>query len=126
MLYLQSFVALSLVLGLLWVLYRLAQRFGGRIPGFAKPRRIQVMERSSLGDRRSLLLVSVAGQQFLVGSTPQNLSLLAKIEMQEAVGEETAREKRENEFAKFREDLSRPFAGDSDRPFQTFLEESAL
>ncbi len=81
MLYLQSMLALLLILGLLWILYRLFQRFEGRFPGLvARPRRIQVVERRSLGERRSLLLVTVGEEQFLVGSTTQSLSLLARID----------------------------------------------
>ncbi len=80
MLYLQSVLALLLILGLLWILYRLYRRLEGRLPSLARPRRIQVVERASLGERRSLLLVSVGDEQFLLGATPQNLSLLARID----------------------------------------------
>lgn len=111
MLYLQSSLALAFILGLMWIAFRLFRRFEGRLPGLSRPRRIQVVERASLGERRSLLLVSVGEEQFLVGSTPQSLSLLA------AIGSDSNQEEEQPQAS------SRPAPV---QPFRSVLEESAL
>jgi len=43
-------------------------------------RRLQALETLSLGDKRSVLLVRVDGQEFLLGATDKALSLLAKLD----------------------------------------------
>lgn len=112
MIYLQSAMALLFILGLMWIALRLFRRLEGRLPGLSRPRRIQVVERASLGERRSLLLVSVGEEQFLVGSTPQSLSLLASIGCGEG---------RQTEEPPQAAQRPAPL-----RPFRAVLEESAL
>ena len=43
-------------------------------------RRMQTLETLSLGDKRTVLLVRVDGQEFLLGATDKALSLLAKLD----------------------------------------------
>jgi flagellar biogenesis protein FliO len=41
---------------------------------------LQTLETVSLGNKRTVLLVQVDGQEFLLGATDQALSLLAKLD----------------------------------------------
>lgn len=80
MMYLQSFLALFLVLGLVGVFYIIAQRLNGRVLSVAQSSRlIKVVESTSLGEKRNLVLIQVDGQFFLVGATPQNVSLVSAV-----------------------------------------------
>lgn len=80
MLYLQTFLALGAVLGIVWVCYRGFLLLQDRLPGSMRPRRnIQVVERVALGDKRTLLLVEAGGKRFLLGSTPHQVSLVSAL-----------------------------------------------
>lgn len=83
--YLQAITGLLVVFGLLAFLYVLGPRLGGRLGG-PSPRRIQILERVSLGDKRALLLVRVGEESFLVGSTSQQVQLVAPVELDEESG----------------------------------------
>jgi len=79
MIYLEAASALALVLGLLGLFYYLAQRFNIRRSGGSSQRQIRVVERTSLGDKRSLLIVRVGQEQFLLGATSSTISMLSSI-----------------------------------------------
>jgi len=80
MIYFQAVSALALVLGLLGLFYYLVQRFNIGNSGGGSKRQIQVIERAPLGDKRSLLIVRVGQEQFLLGATSGTISLLSSIE----------------------------------------------
>lgn len=76
--WLQVLSALLLVFGLLALFYWLASRYGGRAVGGGS-RKIQVLERRSLGDKAQLVLVQVGTETLLLGITPQNVSMLSQL-----------------------------------------------
>jgi len=52
------------------------------------PRRLRVAETVSFGEKRFVSILQVDGEQFLVGGSPSNIVLLAKLEGKpDAVGE---------------------------------------
>jgi len=53
---------------------------------------MQVLERLSLGEKRTLLLVQVDEETLLLGATPQNVSLLSSLKTAVADGSEGAEE----------------------------------
>ena len=75
---LKTVVSLVFVLGLgvaaAYGLRRLGPRFG-RIQG----KEIRVVETTALGPKRALHIVEAAGQRFLIGSTPDHVTLLAPL-----------------------------------------------
>ncbi len=116
MLYTESLLALFFVLGLVWILYRIYLRFNGRLPSMLRPsKRIKIVERAALGDKRNLLLVEVGEERFLLGSTPGNVSLVARLELDEP---EQSPVREESESASTR-------AAEA-HPFRLALEESSL
>jgi flagellar biogenesis protein FliO len=44
-----------------------------------RPRSLKICETLSLGEKRLLLVVECEGQRFLIGATPQNISLLQSL-----------------------------------------------
>ncbi|HSR70167.1 MAG TPA: flagellar biosynthetic protein FliO [Acidobacteriota bacterium] len=91
MIYAQSFMALALVLGLVWLFYRLFMHLQNRLGLSGPDRSIQVEERTSLGDKRQLLVVQVDGQRYLLGATSSNISLVSALgEKPEPQAEEDA------------------------------------
>ena len=90
---LQTISALALVFGLLGALYWLSSRYSGRLGGVSS-RKIKIVEKLPLGDRRSLLLVEIGQQSYLVGSTAHNISMIAPLEAEaEVLDSETSEEK---------------------------------
>ncbi|GAB4244013.1 MAG: hypothetical protein Kow00109_19930 [Acidobacteriota bacterium] len=77
----RTVLGVLVVFALLALLYWAAARWGGRLGVAGRPsgRRIQLLERLPLGDRRSLMLVQVDEVLLLLGATQQNISCLAKV-----------------------------------------------
>jgi flagellar protein FliO/FliZ len=72
-------LALALVLALVGTLAWVARRGGlGALAG--KPGAIAVETAIGLGDRRSLVIVSVEGRRLLLGMTPTHLSLVTELD----------------------------------------------
>lgn len=69
-------LVLGVIFGLFFLLRRVApHRFGNT----ASQKLVRVIESVPLGERRSVVLVGVGGERYLLGTTAQNISLLAKV-----------------------------------------------
>ena len=68
-------LVLALVLGLAWLVRRGTLKF----PGGRAPVQIRVESAASLGERRSVVIVSVEGRRLLLGLTPMQVSHLADL-----------------------------------------------
>jgi flagellar biosynthetic protein FliO len=79
--WLQVLSALALVFGLLGLFYWMAARYGSR-PMRSGARRIEVLERRSLGDRSQLVLVQIGEDTFLLGATSQSVTLLSQVDLE--------------------------------------------
>ena len=90
MIYLKAISALALVLGFIGLFYYLSQRLNERLTGGASKRRVQVIERTPLGDKRTLLLVQVGKQQLLLGATNNTISTLSEVVCEELPEESTS------------------------------------
>ncbi|MGA2835713.1 MAG: flagellar biosynthetic protein FliO [Acidimicrobiales bacterium] len=80
----RTFLALGLVLGLLWLFAKLARaRQGGKL---GRPQsagtsgRIDVVARRSLGRHCSVAVVKVGGRTVVLGQTPQQITVLTEID----------------------------------------------
>jgi flagellar biosynthetic protein FliO len=75
---LKTIGSLVLVIGLgiaaAYVLKRVGPRFG-QISG----RQIRLIETTALGPKKALHIVDVGGQRFLIGSTPEQVTMLSPI-----------------------------------------------
>jgi flagellar protein FliO/FliZ len=73
-----GFLAVSIVLGLVAALAWLLRR--GSLGAFTgRPGAINVETAVALGERRSLVIVSVEGRRLLLGLTPTTMSLVAEL-----------------------------------------------
>jgi flagellar protein FliO/FliZ len=76
---LRAITGMVLVLGLVCVLAWLARRGTLRLPGAKSRVPIAVESAVALGERRSLLVVSVEGRRLLLGLTPMQVSLVTEL-----------------------------------------------
>jgi flagellar biosynthetic protein FliO len=79
-------VVLGLVVGLAWLLRRGA--FGALRPG---SRAITVETAMPLGERRSLVIVSVEGRRLLLGMTPGQISMVTELDATAPAPEDPAK-----------------------------------
>jgi flagellar biosynthetic protein FliO len=71
---------MGLVLCLMIGIYLAVKKFAPRcFPGVAGERNLKVIETQSMGERRSIALIEACGNRFLIGSTPQQINLLAAL-----------------------------------------------
>jgi len=77
---LQPIAAIVLVMALLAAVLVILRKRGGatfRLPGVSgPPRRLEVVERVSIGPQHALLLVRAGGRMLLVGTAPNSCQLL--------------------------------------------------
>ena len=73
------FGAVGLVLALVLTLAWLVRRGTLRLPGAKAAVAIRVESAASLGERRSVVIVSVEGRRLLLGLTPAQVSFLADL-----------------------------------------------
>jgi flagellar protein FliO/FliZ len=82
----QMLASLSIVVGMIFLAYYLANRFlKGNLMKKSVPRYIRVVESRFLAPKKSLMLVEVGGEYLLLGSTDSGLSLLKQVDMLETV-----------------------------------------
>lgn len=70
--YLSVFIVVALLAGAAWALTRSNTLRRGKLP-------IVVETAVALGERRSLVIVSIEGRRLLLGLTPQNVSLVTEL-----------------------------------------------
>jgi flagellar protein FliO/FliZ len=76
---LRALAAVVFVLGLLGALAWLARRGSLRLPGARRQNGIAIESAAPLGDRRSLVIVTVEGRRLLLGLTPTQVSLVTEL-----------------------------------------------
>lgn len=74
----RALAGLLLVLGLVLMLYALSRRGLGLMPG-QRNGRIKILETRSLGPKKGLYLIEVAGQEMLIGVGSERVELLAHL-----------------------------------------------
>ena len=73
-------LALALVLGLIFVLQRVARRWGASFaPGGGRNERIRILSRLAVGPRLSLAVIQVLDRTLLVGISPQGIRRVAEL-----------------------------------------------
>ena len=78
--------ALAITLGILFFIVYLLKRLGSNRRGSLGPRKlIRVISTTYLGSRRSLVLADVAGEKYVLGLSPQAITLVAKIDSEESL-----------------------------------------
>jgi len=88
---LKAFLSLAAVLALLVVALWVLRRGVFHLPAFARRSTILVETATSLGERRSLAIVSVEGRRLLLGLTPTAVSLISDLGYAQAPGDEDGR-----------------------------------
>jgi flagellar biosynthetic protein FliO len=81
---LRALVSVAIVLGLVGVLAWLVRRGSLRIGGPGRKGPIAIEASVPLGERRSLLIVTLEGRRLLLGLTPVQVSLLTELKAAEA------------------------------------------
>lgn len=76
---LQALAAVCVVLVLVAALSWLVRRGTLRLPGASRRQAMQIESATPLGDRRSLVIVSVEGRRLLLGLTPTQVSLVTEL-----------------------------------------------
>ena len=76
---LRGIAATIVVLGMLLTLAWLLRRGTITLPGRRAPQLVQIEATTPLGERRSLVVVSVDGRRLLLGLTPGQVSLVAEL-----------------------------------------------
>jgi flagellar protein FliO/FliZ len=98
---LQTLLALALVCGLAYVLFRLVlprlQSFGGRSGSM-----VRVVDRVALDARKSLYVIEVSDKWFLVASSEAGVQLISELDATSAVEAEEALERLRPGFTKER------------------------
>jgi flagellar protein FliO/FliZ len=75
----RGLAATAFVLGLLGALAWMLRRGTLKLPGRRTPDSIRVETAISLGERRSLVVVSVEGRRLLLGLTPAQVSVVTEL-----------------------------------------------
>jgi flagellar protein FliO/FliZ len=82
----QMVASLSVVVGLIYLAYYLANRFlKGNLVKKSVPRYIRVVESRFLAPKKSLMLVEVGGEYLLLGSSDAGLNLIKQVDMLETI-----------------------------------------
>ena len=82
---------LIVVLGLMLLVYALSRKGLNVLPGTrgGAGRQIRVMEMRSLGPKKALYLVEVAGEQMLLGAGAERIELITRLEKKSAEFQQT-------------------------------------
>jgi flagellar protein FliO/FliZ len=77
----QMFASLALVIGIIYLLYYVSNRwFKGMPGGKAGSGLIRVVETRYMGPKRSLMIVEVAGEYLLLGNGSEGMQLIKKLD----------------------------------------------
>lgn len=86
--------ALAITLGILFFIFYLLRWFFSKRGGPLGSRGlVRVISTTYLGSKRTLVLADVAGEKFVLGLSPQAVTLLAKIDRQESLERISATER---------------------------------
>ena len=84
--FLQMLAALALVVGLILLVYYTATRLLRKLPALSQGNRnIRIVEVRSMGPRKSLVLVEVAGEYLLLASSGEQLTYIKSVDMLEEI-----------------------------------------
>lgn len=84
--FLQMIAALVLVVGLILLVYYVTSRLMRKIPVFRpENQHIRVVEVRSMGPRKALILIEIAGEYLLLASSGEQLTLIKQITMLEEI-----------------------------------------
>lgn len=73
-------VSLAIVLGVIYFTYWLCRRLPGMQQQMKTGKNIRVLEQTPIGGNKQILLVQVDEQQYLLGCSEQNITVLDKLE----------------------------------------------
>ena len=73
-------ISLAIVLGVIYFTYWLCRRLPGLQHQMKAGQNIRVLEQTSIGGNKQILLVQVDEQQYLLGCSEQNITVLDKLE----------------------------------------------
>lgn len=79
--FLRMVVVLALVLGLIYVVYRILKKAAG--PKIAESQAVRILASSSLGPGKTLHVVALGSKGYLVGATDSSINLVAPIDDKE-------------------------------------------
>lgn len=84
--FLQMLAALGLVVGLILLVYYAATRLLRKLPVLSQGNRnIRIVEVRSMGPRKALVLVEVAGEYLLLASSGEQLTYIKSVDMLEEI-----------------------------------------
>lgn len=84
--FLQMLAALGLVVGLILLVYYAATRLLRKLPVLSQGNRnIRIVEVRSMGPRKALVLVEVAGEYLLLSSSGEQLTYIKSVDMLEEI-----------------------------------------
>lgn len=73
-------ISLLIVLGIIYLTYWLCRRLPSVQQRMNMGQNIRVLEQATIGSNKQILLVQVAEQQYLLGCSEQNITVLDKLE----------------------------------------------
>jgi flagellar protein FliO/FliZ len=94
-------VVLALLIALLWLMRRLYHGGGSRQPGL-----IRIRSSAYLAPKERIVLVDVMGEKLLLGVTPQQINLLARVSDENGAYEESPQEPKAGFRSLFKRKLS--------------------
>lgn len=83
--FLQMIASLAVVIGIIFLFSHLANRWLKNGPAAGVPRYIRLVETRHLGPKKSLMLVEVGGEYFLLGNSADGMQLIKQIDMLEEI-----------------------------------------
>lgn len=83
--FVQMLASLAVVIGVIMLFSHLASRWLKNTPSAGVPRYIRLVETRHLGPKKSLMLVEVGGEYFLLGNSAEGMQLIKQVDMLEEI-----------------------------------------
>jgi len=83
--FVQMLASLAVVIGVILLFSYLANRWFKNTPSAGVPRYIRLVETRHLGPKKSLMLVEVGGEYFLLGNSAEGMQLIKQVDMLEEI-----------------------------------------